>query len=359
MKKFIWVVSCLFFAVHGWAANNIKMVSYFPIPYASYSDLKVEGVCDLGLLGKCEMKAGSLTVDSADPAQTAKMQVNSGTLKLDPAVGTTPKIAADFLYVGNVEDLSTASWFNVEDYLSISDKFLDQDKIKGLSATEATLRQVALRGKDGAFLDIPSCAATDNEINWKNLTIDGRQGVYLVCGESEARECDVSYQEDRHCEDPLGAYTESGFWNSSTCSCTCPSGYSLDQDGECVSNSRCSRYTSSEINILSHNCGVPQDEDALDGVWDFDNCICTCPSGSSLNSEGYCMPNGGASSGGVQWVASQSDYCSGCAGCPKSSEKCTSLSDVGNVKYGGCYDDSDTGMGQSIWAWTVYTCEKK
>lgn len=249
MKKFIWVVSCLFFAVHGWAANNIKMVSYFPIPYASYSDLKVEGVCDLGLLGKCELKAGSLTVDSADPTQTAKMQVNSGTLKLDPAVGVTPKIAADFLHAGNVEDFSTASWFNVEDYLSISHKFLDQDKIKGLSATEATLRQVALRGKDGAFLNIPSCAATDNEINWKNLTIDGRQGVYLICGNGPMEQsCEENPNQKKCC-----AYSKTAdsitYWKGGKCNTlTCPTNQILD--------SHCGINNVTPDNLENGNCDL-------------------------------------------------------------------------------------------------------
>lgn len=249
MKKFIWVVSCLFFAVHGWAANNIKMVSYFPIPYASYSDLKVEGVCDLGLLGKCELKAGSLTVDSADPTQTAKMQVNSGTLKLDPAVGVTPKIAVDFLHAGNVEDFSTASWFNVEDFLSISGKFLDQDKIKGLSATEATLRQVALRGKDGAFLNIPSCAATDNEINWKNLTIDGRQGVYLICGNGPMEQsCEENPNQKKCC-----AYSKTAdsitYWKGGKCNTlTCPTNQILD--------SHCGINNVTPANLENGNCDL-------------------------------------------------------------------------------------------------------
>jgi hypothetical protein len=45
--------------------------------------------------------------------------------------------------------------------------------------------------------------------------------------------CSISNDEDRHCEDPQGSYTERGTWNNSNCTCSCPSGSSLNQDGEC------------------------------------------------------------------------------------------------------------------------------
>lgn len=55
MKSLSWAVLGLLMAAPSFAAdNNIKMVTYFPVPYAAYGDLGVTGTCDVGLMGQCK-----------------------------------------------------------------------------------------------------------------------------------------------------------------------------------------------------------------------------------------------------------------------------------------------------------------
>ena len=67
MKKFTLALAALVLVGPAFAANTIKMVSYFPIPYASYSDIAVDGTCDVGLLNQCSMSVPSWTIaDNTD-----------------------------------------------------------------------------------------------------------------------------------------------------------------------------------------------------------------------------------------------------------------------------------------------------
>ena len=175
--------------------------------------------------------------------------------------------------------------------------------------------------------------------------------------------CSISNDEDRHCEDPQGSYTERGTWNNSNCTCSCPSGSSLNQDGECFVG-RCPSLTATQKREFAQHCEQPQDDDAVVGVWNNSSCTCTCPPGSTLSSDGHCMTAGGGSSGSAYgWEFVSTDYCYNCAGCPTKTASCSSASDVGNTKYGNCYDDSDTGPYPDktgyIWSWTVYECVEK
>ena len=91
MKSLSWAVLGLLMAAPSFAAdNNIKMVTYFPVPYAAYGDLGVTGTCDVGLMGQCKLDAGkSLTVAKASSdsraLNTGSIIVRKGTLGLSPA----------------------------------------------------------------------------------------------------------------------------------------------------------------------------------------------------------------------------------------------------------------------------------
>ena len=127
---------------------------------------------------------------------------------------------------------------------------------------------------------------------------------------------------------------------------------------------RCPSLTATQKREFAQPCEQPQDDDAVVGVWNNSSCTCTCPPGSTLSSDGHCMTAGGGSSGSAYgWDAVSTDYCYNCAGCPTKTASCSSASDVGNTKYGNCYDDSDTGPYPDktgyISAWTVYECVEK
>ena len=90
MKSLSWAVLGLLMAAPSFAAdNNIKMVTYFPVPYAAYGDLGVTGTCDVGLMGQCKLDAGkSLTAAKASSdsraLNTGSIIVRKGTLGLSP-----------------------------------------------------------------------------------------------------------------------------------------------------------------------------------------------------------------------------------------------------------------------------------
>ena len=208
MKSLSWTVLGLLVAVPSFAAdNNIKMVTYFPVPYAAYGDLGVTGTCDVGLMGQCALDAGkSLTVAKATSdsraLNTGSIIVRKGTLGLNPAsslaIGTSIT-AGSGIGSGVLEFSHDLAVTNI-----------NSSRIsKGRAMNEAQLDSLNMYGH--AF---PVCDATNHEISWKNLTIGKKSGVFLVCGAGEeaprtpcANSCpsgymrnpEVDYQEDGEC----------------------------------------------------------------------------------------------------------------------------------------------------------------
>ncbi len=192
MKK-LSLLSVLFFsAVSVWAAgSNIKMVSYFPVPYVSYSDLKVSNTCDVGLGNSCTLNATSLVVQSTTTA-TANAALNTGTVlvkegNLDLYSPNTADsvLMGTTLNVGNGSNAGNAR-LSVGGNLTVDGTFLHENTVTNLTSTNwATINSLQLQGgtEGASYLTFPTCDATDNKISWANLTIDGKNGVYLVCGE--------------------------------------------------------------------------------------------------------------------------------------------------------------------------------
>lgn len=192
MKK-LSLLSVLFFgAVSVWAAgSNIKMVSYFPVPYVSYSDLKVSNTCDVGLGNSCTLNATSLVVQSTTTA-TANAALNTGTvlvkegnLELFSPNTADSALSGTALNVGNGSNAGNAR-LSVGGNLTVDGTFLHENTVTNLTSTNlATIQSLQLQGgtEGASYLTFPTCDATDNKISWANLTIDGKNGVYLVCGE--------------------------------------------------------------------------------------------------------------------------------------------------------------------------------
>ncbi|MBR3603247.1 MAG: hypothetical protein IKL48_00925 [Elusimicrobiaceae bacterium] len=192
MKK-LSLLSVLFFsAVSVWAAgSNIKMVSYFPVPYVSYSDLKVSNTCDVGLGNSCTLNATSLKVQSTTTA-TANAALNTGTvlvkegnLELYSPNTADSVLSGTALNVGNGSNTGNAR-LSVWGNLTVNGTFLNGNTVTNLiSSNTATINSLQLQGgtEGASYLTFPTCDATDNKISWANLTIDGKNGVYLVCGE--------------------------------------------------------------------------------------------------------------------------------------------------------------------------------
>ncbi len=59
MRIFFGIGAVLLFSYPVYAENNIRMVTYFPVPYVSYNDLEVVGTCDAGLMDVCNLEIGN------------------------------------------------------------------------------------------------------------------------------------------------------------------------------------------------------------------------------------------------------------------------------------------------------------
>ena len=179
MKSLSWAVLGLLVAVPSFAAdNNIKMVTYFPVPYAAYGDLGVTGTCDVGLMGQCKLDAGEgLKVAKASSdsraLNTGSIIVRKGTLGLTPlsssAIGTSIT-AGSGIGTGVLEfshDLAVTS--------------INSSRLaKARAMNEAQMNSLNMYGH--AF---PTCDAKNHEISWKRLTLGKKSGVFLVCGAGE------------------------------------------------------------------------------------------------------------------------------------------------------------------------------
>ena len=218
MKSLSWAVLGLLMAAPSFAAdNNIKMVTYFPVPYAAYGDLGVTGTCDVGLMGQCALDAGEgLTVSKASGddrlLNTGSMIVRKGTLGLNPsssvAVGESITAGSD-IGTGILEFSHDLAVTNINSSRLGSARAMN----------EAQMDSLNMYGH--AF---PVCDELGNEISWKNLTIGNKSGVFLVCGAGEEVEetCEQNPNQEKCC---TGCET----WNGSACvQKTCDSGYKLN-----------------------------------------------------------------------------------------------------------------------------------
>ena len=209
MKKFLFALCALALALPVAAAdaNNIKMVTYFPVPYAAYGDLGVTGTCDVGLMGQCKLDAGEgLKVAKASSdsraLNTGSIIVRKGTLGLTPqtsvALGTQ-------LTAGSGTGTGVLEFSHDLAVTSINSSRL----AKAQAMNEAQMTSLNMYGH--AF---PTCDADDHEISWKSLTLGNKTGVFLVCGAGEeaprtpcpnscpsgyVRNPEVNYKEDGEC----------------------------------------------------------------------------------------------------------------------------------------------------------------
>lgn len=220
MKKFLFALLGLVFAAPFAMADNIKMVTYFPVPYASYGDLSVSGTCDVGLLNNCSLDAGEklnvykLSSDGR-VLNTGSLIANSGKLDLNSSASSS-QINTTSLVSHNPSG-QTASTGVLE-----FSHDLTVDTIKGASiqSAEATNRAdmdaLYLFGSSHRF---PTCDGTGHKMSWQKLTVDGKSGVFLVCGEGTKPEetCEQNPNQKKCCTG------RNPYWDGSSCIRKCSS----------------------------------------------------------------------------------------------------------------------------------------
>lgn len=181
-------------SVPCFAADNIKMVTYFPVPYLAYNELGVVGTCDLGLMGSCSLDAGRyLSVrPNAGLTQTG---LNQGVISLKgreldlQSTALTPQVQSYVLRVGDRPTSKTQ-----EALLTFRHR-LEVGTLQGgdLQSIEADntayMNSLTLFGST-----FPTCTKDNHQISWQRLAFDKRESTFLVCGQGESS-CKDSYGE--------------------------------------------------------------------------------------------------------------------------------------------------------------------
>lgn len=181
-------------SVPCFAADNIKMVTYFPVPYLAYNELGVVGTCDLGLMGSCSLDAGRyLSVrPNAGLTQTG---LNRGVISLKgreldlQSTALTPQVQSYVLRVG-VRPTSKTQEALLTFRHRLEVGTLQGGDLQSIEADNtAYMNSLTLFGST-----FPTCTKDNHQISWQRLAFDKRESTFLVCGQGESA-CEDSYGE--------------------------------------------------------------------------------------------------------------------------------------------------------------------
>lgn len=247
MKSLSWAVLGLLMAVPSFAAdNNIKMVTYFPVPYAAYGDLGVTGTCDVGLMGQCKLDAGkNLTVakgaSDSRALNTGSIIVRKGTLGLTPASSVA---AGTSITAGSAIGTGILEFSHDLAVTSINSSRL----AKARAMNEAQMNSLNMYGNV-----FPKCDESGNKISWKKLTMGKKSGVFLVCGGNntcsgkgtESCGCENKGTRSRVCDTSTGRWSAWSECSIEDCSCDDRT-YKLAHKSEC-----CPKTSSSDTDCYA------------------------------------------------------------------------------------------------------------
>lgn len=150
MKKIcsLWIVLLAAWPLS--AENNIRMVTYFPVPYASYADLGVTVSCDTGLLENCYLDAGegiNISVGENDDRalNTGSLIATEGVLDLDSSLDDSV-LMGESLIAGE-EDTDGTGILEFSHDLTVSD--IDSDSLASVQAQNtAYLENLTYSGRN-------------------------------------------------------------------------------------------------------------------------------------------------------------------------------------------------------------------
>ncbi len=192
MKKFCLTVSLLgmVLPVLG-AASQMAMVSYFPIPYVTYQNVYVHKQLDVGLGSQCDWNVGNANLSSV-PITATTLNLY-GTLNLQN-ISTLNTTGTSTVTLGmdpsGTEDIKL-SFSNLR--VETSDRFLNINATDVLELTS---------GNTSGLLVYPDVikepgkimSGCEGGVSWQRITEkDGKDGVYLVCGDVISSSCSPSH----------------------------------------------------------------------------------------------------------------------------------------------------------------------
>lgn len=253
MNKWLWAVCAVWFAPAFCAGqnNNVRMVTYFPVPYAAYNSLDVSGNCDVGLAGSCSLKSGGeFTVKNKMNVLSGALTLNGGNIRGNTLNAGSGSSTAAQITFGNTLDVN-----KVPNPIHILES-------EGQTTISGNLK---LKGADNKYHVFPACDAEGHQIVWRQLQDSNGSKIYLTCGGGA---CVNEAQQKDRCENH-----ERSTWRHETCTCDCPDGQHWSEEtGQCETN--CSADSRDRCLQGGH--------DNTAGTWDESTCTCTCPEGYYL-----------------------------------------------------------------------------
>ena len=202
MKKILFSFVALLpaFAFAEDKRNNISMVTYFPVPYVSYSQVEVNQQMDVGLTANnCQLELGSadsgncpLEIKTAGGAAGALNVSGETTLNLESAPGTQATWELNSLSVGESGRSGATLDFNSKVYIPAITGAISSNSQELYVAGNLYLFGT---GSDTTKKQFPSCyavTASDNTISasnkgkmkWESLSLGKStdKKIYLTCG---------------------------------------------------------------------------------------------------------------------------------------------------------------------------------
>ena len=219
-------------------ANKMTMVTYFPVKYVAYSQVDVMKQMDVGLTSACQMNLGCSADEGFNTGKSLRvnnlLKIAGGKLELNDA----PAIEGSTARIGSGNGVGD---FNFETSLRVG----NYKQGYTLQTDNMYLSELNLFG-----YKFPKCEG--ETMSWQKLKLKNKEEVYLVCGEAEegSASCDMTSDDVlnsvQSCEE--GAHNPNwrqGTWNTDTCSCTCPAGTTLDEEGACIASCSDAAYKAS------------------------------------------------------------------------------------------------------------------
>ena len=310
MKKWIWFIFACVSPAFAWAeGNNIKMVTYFPVPYAAYNDLGVLGSCDVGLGSSCVLNAdqGLSVKKNTDASDTRAL--NSGSLILKKGKLALNSTSSDAMIQGKTLSVGSGMEYMPLSDLTFTDFRVDEvvDPLASVQSDNGYTGVLQLAGHT-----FPSCS--EGEITWKKLTFNDTTGVFLTCGEGV--------------EESFTCYGDT-YYDSDTGMCQCYDSSAVWYEGYCCT-----------YDDKSYPCW----EEYWDTLCDYYEGGCY----SWEDSDPYWEPTGMTSNWVGGPLACNSGYCGSCT-----------ESNIGETCIDSCWLDNDPDYGGAGYCYCeTYTCWK-
>lgn len=159
----------------GAEEHKIEMVTYFPVPYVAYSQIKPTKQLDVGTATACEMNLGCAESGDAGVlplSVTGNMYLKKGRLDFNSAAA----VYSNVVRLGNgigAANLDFGSNLRVGDINNGYTLEADQTTVDTLDLFPGRIKN-----------SFPSCAAVGgtSSISWQELQLKDRKETYLMCG---------------------------------------------------------------------------------------------------------------------------------------------------------------------------------